>query len=109
MGKKKGITTQKPYKNEKIEKKRIKVLTNITPYLALPQKIAAAKLGVTVSLLGRKFKEATERKWPFRYLHKLDSEMKETKSAREYERLSKIKKELLAPLSIYLHKNNKKK
>ena len=86
------------------KKNSSKVMTDVTPYLSLPQKIAAVKLGITESLLSKKFKEATNRKWPYRYLKKLEREMEHTKSMEEYANLLKRKNELLAPLSLPLSK-----
>jgi hypothetical protein len=36
--------------------------------LTLPQKEAAAKLGISESMLCKRFKECTRRKWPYRYV-----------------------------------------
>jgi len=45
---------------------------DITPLLVLPQKEAANRLGISESMLCKRFKECTRRKWPYRYLRKID-------------------------------------
>jgi hypothetical protein len=45
---------------------------DITDLLTLPQKEAAKKLGISESMLCKRFKECTRRKWPYRYLRKID-------------------------------------
>lgn len=86
----------------KVEKNESSDLIDITPYLWLPQKIVAAKLGVTESYLCRKFKEASNRKWPHRYLIKLERELNQTHSKEEKEILIKQKNDLLAPLILQI-------
>lgn len=44
---------------------------DITDLLVLPQKEAAAKLGISESMLCKRFKECTRRKWPYRYVSSL--------------------------------------
>lgn len=41
---------------------------DITPLLVLPQKEAASRLGISESMLCKRFKECTRRKWPYRYV-----------------------------------------
>ena len=41
---------------------------DITDLLTLPQKEAAKKLGISESMLCKRFKECTRRKWPYRYV-----------------------------------------
>jgi hypothetical protein len=41
---------------------------DITELLTLPQKEAASKLGISESMLCKRFKESTRRKWPYRYV-----------------------------------------
>lgn len=48
------------------------LLTDITPLLSLPQKVAAAMLGLSESMLCKRFKACTQRKWPYRQLCKID-------------------------------------
>eukprot|EP01120_Amphizonella_sp_Union-15-10_P013466 TRINITY_DN6238_c0_g1_i1.p1 TRINITY_DN6238_c0_g1~~TRINITY_DN6238_c0_g1_i1.p1 ORF type:complete len:249 (-),score=44.40 TRINITY_DN6238_c0_g1_i1:32-778(-) len=49
---------------------------DITPYLNLPQKQAALKLGIPTSTLSKRWKEAVcGRKWPYRSVCKLDKEI----------------------------------
>jgi len=45
---------------------------DITSLLVLPQKDAAQSLGISESMLCKRFKECTQRKWPYRYLQKID-------------------------------------
>jgi len=45
---------------------------DITDLLTLPQKEAAQKLGISESMLCKRFKECTRRKWPYRYLCKIE-------------------------------------
>jgi hypothetical protein len=45
---------------------------DITDLLVLPQKEAARRLGISESMLCKRFKERTRRKWPYRYLRKID-------------------------------------
>jgi len=45
---------------------------DITELLILPQKEAAKQLGISESMLCKRFKERTKRKWPYRYLRKID-------------------------------------
>ncbi|KAF2072296.1 hypothetical protein CYY_006374 [Polysphondylium violaceum] len=49
---------------------------DITDLLILPQKEAAARLGISESMLCKRFKECTRRKWPYRYLRKIDKVIK---------------------------------
>eukprot|EP01129_Flabellula_baltica_P004320 TRINITY_DN1495_c0_g2_i2.p1 TRINITY_DN1495_c0_g2~~TRINITY_DN1495_c0_g2_i2.p1 ORF type:complete len:444 (-),score=98.72 TRINITY_DN1495_c0_g2_i2:128-1405(-) len=49
---------------------------DITALLVLPQKEAAAKLGISESMLCKRFKESTRRKWPYRYLRKIEKTIK---------------------------------
>jgi hypothetical protein len=44
------------------------IFVDITDLLALPQKEAATKLGISESMLCKRFKECTRRKWPYRYV-----------------------------------------
>mmetsp|Transcript_5897 Transcript_5897/g.6425 ORF Transcript_5897/g.6425 Transcript_5897/m.6425 type:complete len:479 (+) Transcript_5897:86-1522(+) len=45
---------------------------DITHLLCLPQKVAASTLGISESMLCKRFKECTRRKWPYRYLKKIE-------------------------------------
>jgi len=49
---------------------------DITALLVLPQKEAASRLGISESMLCKRFKECTRRKWPYRYLRKIDKMIK---------------------------------
>ncbi len=49
---------------------------DITPYLNMPQKEAARRLGIPTSTLSKRWKEAVRcRKWPYRTICKLDKEI----------------------------------
>eukprot|EP01091_Cochliopodium_minus_P012586 TRINITY_DN383_c0_g1_i1.p1 TRINITY_DN383_c0_g1~~TRINITY_DN383_c0_g1_i1.p1 ORF type:complete len:161 (-),score=49.87 TRINITY_DN383_c0_g1_i1:102-584(-) len=78
------------------------VRIDITDLLSLPQKIAAAKLGISESMLCKKFKETTNRKWPYRYLQKLERDLADCTTNEEINELENKKKEFLSPVSIYI-------
>ena len=67
--------------------KKDHLLTDITHLLTLPQKIAAAKLGINETILCKRFRQATNRKWPYRYLSKLEREIEECDSEEEKKRI----------------------
>jgi len=84
---------------------------DITSLLVLPQKEAASKLGISESMLCKRFKECTRRKWPYRYLRKIDKMIRvmtvnkdvsiltgEEKS--KIERLTLERKQCLEPVRI---------
>lgn len=84
---------------------------DITDLLVLPQKDAARRLGISESMLCKRFKECTRRKWPYRYLRKIDkvinilnlhkSDGVIPKEDREkLERLTKERDECLRPVKI---------
>eukprot|EP00029_Vermamoeba_vermiformis_P010820 TRINITY_DN5789_c0_g1_i2.p1 TRINITY_DN5789_c0_g1~~TRINITY_DN5789_c0_g1_i2.p1 ORF type:complete len:300 (-),score=107.65 TRINITY_DN5789_c0_g1_i2:60-959(-) len=84
---------------------------DITELLVLPQKEAAAKLGISESMLCKRFKECTRRKWPYRYLRKIDKLINMLKMHRKsgtltpedqdkLERLTKEREECLRPVRI---------
>jgi len=60
---------------KKARRKRPCVFTDITHLLTLPQKEAARILGISESMLCKRFKEQTQRKWPYRYLRKVERQM----------------------------------
>eukprot|EP01091_Cochliopodium_minus_P005353 TRINITY_DN1529_c0_g1_i1.p1 TRINITY_DN1529_c0_g1~~TRINITY_DN1529_c0_g1_i1.p1 ORF type:complete len:137 (-),score=45.78 TRINITY_DN1529_c0_g1_i1:137-547(-) len=93
-------------KKEDLERFNIKntVLTDITCLLVLPQKLAAAKLDLSESMLCKKFKEVTDKKWPYRQLKKIEREINTTKSKEELEKLVLKRNDLLTPLSIYVRR-----
>ena len=80
------------------------ILTDITHLLVFPQKIAAAMLGIKIAILGKRFKEVTNRKWPFRYLSKIESDIEDCKNEEERNLLLKEKSQLLSPISIFIKK-----
>lgn len=84
---------------------------DITSLLRLPQKEAANKLGISESMLCKRFKESTKRKWPFRYLRKIEKTIANLKtlkkggtiSRQEQNKLDDLltqKRECLAPVKI---------
>lgn len=51
-------------------------MVDITDYLSLPQAVAAQRLGMPVSTLSKRWREAVPtRKWPYRAVLKLDKEI----------------------------------
>jgi hypothetical protein len=68
---------QKP----KRKRSKLSTFTDITHLLHLPQKEAAQKLGISESMLCKRFKEQTQRKWPFRTLRKLDRQIEKKQKA----------------------------
>jgi len=90
---------------------------NITPLLVLPQKEAATKLGISESMLCKRFKECTRRKWPYRYLRKIDKMLQMfspknaylngTEDQAKIERLKKEREECLQPVKIRITGNDK--
>jgi len=80
---------------------------DITDLLTLPQKEAAMRLGISESMLCKRFKECTRRKWPFRYLRKIEKTLKMkpediiTKEDQEkIKKLTKEREECLRPVKI---------
>jgi len=91
---------------------------DITPLLVLPQKEAASKLGISESMLCKRFKECTRRKWPYRYLRKIDKMLQMFSPKGEYsfagtedqekiQRLRKEREECLQPVKIRITGNDK--
>jgi len=81
---------------KKKNRKRPCVLTDITHLLTLPQKEAAKILGISESMLCKRFKEQTQRKWPYRYLRKVERQISLKQKSKKLS-LEDIKKlELLA-------------
>lgn len=66
-----------PEEEEKVPRNaRGRQIVDITEYLCLPQSDAAVKLGLPVSTLSKRWKEAAKnRKWPFRKVSKIDKEI----------------------------------
>merc|ERR1711916_269875 len=50
-------------------------LVDITSLLGLPQRQAAEQLGISESMLCKRYKECTQRKWPYRYLGKVEKKI----------------------------------
>eukprot|EP01130_Rhizamoeba_saxonica_P003417 TRINITY_DN1449_c0_g1_i1.p1 TRINITY_DN1449_c0_g1~~TRINITY_DN1449_c0_g1_i1.p1 ORF type:complete len:336 (-),score=76.60 TRINITY_DN1449_c0_g1_i1:56-1063(-) len=51
-------------------------LIDITQLLVLPQKEAASRLGISESMLCKRYKECTRMKWPHRQLKKIDKQIR---------------------------------
>ncbi|PRP87813.1 hypothetical protein PROFUN_04287 [Planoprotostelium fungivorum] len=95
------------------------ILQDITELLTLPQKEAALKLGISESMLCKRFKESTRRKWPYRYLRKLekvikmlvvqesDGSMPSREDRDKLDRLVKEKEECLRPVKIRITANDR--
>lgn len=84
---------------------------DITALLVLPQKEAASKLGISESMLCKRFKECTRRKWPYRYLRKIDKMIRgmtlnkdasalSSEDRSKIERLTQERKQCLEPVKI---------
>ena len=84
--------------------KKSSLLTDITPLLILPQKVAAERLGLSESMLCKRFKERTNKKWPYRQLRKIEREIAISKSKAEIKKLLNEKEECLAPVSIRIRR-----
>jgi len=87
---------------------------DISRLLTLPQKEAADILGISESMLCKRFKECTRRKWPYRFLRKVEKMIaskeamfpdEATMPALELEKLEELRMErekCLEPVSIRL-------
>jgi len=98
---------------------------DITNLLQLPQKEAASKLGISESMLCKRFKESTKRKWPYRYLRKIEkiiqihqldnynnkqeniSKNFHKEEKEKIEKLLKEKEECLKPVKIRITPNDR--
>lgn len=91
-------------------------LSDITSLLSLPQKEAAQRLGISESMLCKRFKECTRRKWPFRFLRKIEKMISSLETQKDVEPLSaedqdrledllRQKVECLAPVKIRITKS----
>lgn len=94
------------FDTKKVEKlfKKGSLVTDITSLLTLPQKVAAAKLGISESMLCKRFKESTNRKWPYRNLRKLDRQISCSSDNIELGELKVEKETSLAPVSIRIRR-----
>ena len=84
-------------------------LMDITPLLIYPQKKAAQMLQISESMMCKKWKESTNRKWPFRSIQKycklmkqLINENKDNKNQNQIGLIKKKLKQVLDPVSISL-------
>jgi hypothetical protein len=96
-------------------------MVDITELLGLPQRQAAEVLGISESMLCKRYKERTKRKWPFRYLGKLEKKIavKEAQLSRDgslsvleqsaLDSLLKERAECLMPVSIRITDVDEKK
>jgi len=69
---------------------------DITHLLPLPQKEAARRLGISESMLCKRFKESTPRKWPYRYVCTRSRERE-----RERERERRIHRDTRVILTVH--------
>jgi len=91
---------------------------DITTLLVLPQKEAATRLGISESMLCKRFKECTRRKWPYRYLRKIDKMIRvlalnkktDTIPREDQEKIQRLKREreeCLHPVKIRITGHDK--
>jgi hypothetical protein len=91
---------------------------DITSLLVLPQKEAATRLGISESMLCKRFKECTRRKWPYRYLRKIDkmirvltlnkkSDSLPKEDQEKIQRLKREREECLHPVKIRITGHDK--
>eukprot|EP01119_Soliformovum_irregulare_P014879 TRINITY_DN4113_c0_g1_i1.p1 TRINITY_DN4113_c0_g1~~TRINITY_DN4113_c0_g1_i1.p1 ORF type:complete len:432 (-),score=95.83 TRINITY_DN4113_c0_g1_i1:985-2280(-) len=66
------VTASPPVKPKSSQSQPEYNYVDITDLLTLPQKEAAQRLHISESMLCKRFKECTRRKWPYRYLCKID-------------------------------------
>jgi hypothetical protein len=119
---KKGTTRSSLFNLKTKKKSRTGLDCNyidITSLLVLPQKEAASKLGISESMLCKRFKECTRRKWPYRYLRKIDKMLQMfspksggyfaggTEDQEKIERLKREREECLQPVKIRITGNDK--
>jgi len=120
---KKGTPRASMFNLKTIQKKKTRIeldcnYIDITPLLVLPQKEAASKLGISESMLCKRFKECTRRKWPYRYLRKIDKMLQMFSPKGEYftsgtedqekiDHLRKEREECLQPVKIRITGNDK--
>lgn len=105
---------ESPNSQKKKNRKRPCVLTDITHLLTLPQKEAAKLLGISESMLCKRFKEQTQRKWPYRYLRKVErqialkqkSKKLSMEDMKKLDLLSKEREKCLSSVQIRLRPNN---
>jgi len=89
-------------------------LTDITHLLTLPQKEAAKILGISESMLCKRFKEQTQRKWPYRYLRKVERQISlkqkskklSLEDIKKLELLANEREKCLSSVQIRLRPNN---
>lgn len=80
----KGRGRPKVYDTEEVRKRGrptdADTIVDISQMLKLPQKTAAAVLGISESMLCKRFKEFTRRKWPYREMMRLNASITQIKS-----------------------------
>jgi len=117
---KKGTTRSSLFNIKTKKKSRTDLDCNyidITSLLVLPQKEAASKLGISESMLCKRFKECTRRKWPYRYLRKIDKMLQMfspksgyftgTEDQEKIDHLKREREECLQPVKIRITGNDK--
>ena len=78
------------------------ILTDITPLLNLSQKTASSILGISESMLCKKFKEITNKKWPYRDIQKIDKLIDLAEDPNQVQDLQYRRKQFFTPISIYV-------
>eukprot|EP01091_Cochliopodium_minus_P020849 TRINITY_DN924_c0_g1_i1.p1 TRINITY_DN924_c0_g1~~TRINITY_DN924_c0_g1_i1.p1 ORF type:complete len:182 (+),score=60.59 TRINITY_DN924_c0_g1_i1:29-574(+) len=89
---------------ERLLKKEL-LLTDITHLLVLPQKIAALRLGISETILCKRFRQASNRKWPFRYITKIDRDLQNCTNEHEKKELMRMREIYLTPVCIMAKTN----
>ena len=88
------------------DEERVKIkspmLTDITALLNLSQKTASLILGMSESMLCKKFKEITNKKWPYRQIQKIEKEIEQCKDESQLKILYNKRKQFFTPVSIYV-------
>lgn len=80
------IISPQPVRNKRVKamnESQDSQYVDITNLLPLPQKEAANLLGISESMLCKRFKESTKRKWPFRFLKKIEKTIKSLEHSRK--------------------------
>eukprot|EP01124_Arcella_intermedia_P031935 TRINITY_DN7344_c0_g1_i1.p1 TRINITY_DN7344_c0_g1~~TRINITY_DN7344_c0_g1_i1.p1 ORF type:complete len:527 (+),score=25.69 TRINITY_DN7344_c0_g1_i1:152-1732(+) len=117
MSKRKRSSSQSSKPKKRVRGEAECNYVDITPLLVLPQKEAASRLGISESMLCKRFKECTRRKWPYRYLRKIDKMLRLLTVNKKDEiaiddqhkiiRLQKEREECLYPVKIRITGNDK--
>ncbi len=70
-----GIAPRPPKTSSKRGRPQSSCMVDITALLGMPQQQAAEVLGISESMLCKRYRECANRKWPFRKVAKLDKEI----------------------------------